>query len=118
MSIYTTDPDEVRLCQDHPALFEKLKSKLVIVPSTFAGSYPDISPDFMWISGSKCFLEHVSVGPHGSHEYWLSNSARRTPSNMLHIQWVKLTHKAVGGVTKNARGTSGIDSRSEPISVE
>jgi hypothetical protein len=117
VSIYTTGPDNARLRHHHPALFEKLKNKLVIIPSTFAGSYPDFSPDFMWISGSKCYLEHVSVAPHGSHVYWLANSARRTPVDMNHIQWTKVTHKAVGGVT-NARGTFGIDSRSESISVE
>ena len=117
VNIFITGPDEARLRQDHPVLFEKFKNKLVTVPSTFAGSYPDISPDFIWISGSKCFLEHVSLGPHGSHVYWLSNSARRPPSDMIQVQWVKMTHKSVGGVT-NARGTFGIDYRSEPISVE
>ena len=48
--------------------------------------YPDISPEFMWISRSKCFLEHVSVAPHGSHVYWLAKPVRRTPVDMNHIQ--------------------------------
>ena len=115
--IYITGPDEFRLCQDHPILFKKLEPKCSIISSTFARDYPTICPDVMWISGSKCFIDQVILPPSGTHVYLLVKASRRCPLDLTHIQWTKVSHHNIGGVT-NACGTFGIDSRSNPIRME
>ena len=46
--IYITEADERRIRQDHPGLFRRIGTKLIIIPSTFRNDYPNIHPDFMW----------------------------------------------------------------------
>ena len=117
LKIFFTGPDEAVIRQDHPALFAKLEDKIAIIPTTFAGDYPTVSPDYMWVSGSKCFLELLVLPPIGRHAYCLLRAPRRVPSDLCHIQWTKINHRCVGGVT-NARGSFGIDDRSPPIKVQ
>ena len=116
-SIHLTASDESKIRQSHPALFAKIRDKCVIIPSTFAADYPNIAPDFMWVCGSKCFVDLVSLPASGTHVYLLLKATRRLPSDLPHIQWVKLLHQNVGGMT-NARATIGIDHRSKPIVVD
>jgi hypothetical protein len=66
-TIYITSHDASRLRVDHPALHQKIESKCVIIPSTFAADYPSICPDFMWVSGPKHFLDMVSLPLSGTH---------------------------------------------------
>ena len=115
--IYLTVQDEARLRQDHPVLFEKLQSKIFVIPTTFAGDYPRMRPNVMMISGSKCFIEVVTLPPLGRHLYWLAKAGRRTPTNSATINWTRILHRNVGGAT-NARGTFGIDVGSGEISLE
>ena len=112
--IFLTGPDESKLRQDHPVLFSYFENKIEIIPTTFAGNYPSVSPDYMWVVGTKCFIDMLTLPPVGCHVYCLVNSGRRFPVDLKHIQWTKLIHRNVGGVT-NARGSFGIDSRSKPI---
>ena len=114
--IYVSGPDFVRIRQDHNSLFLKLESKLVTIASTFESDYPSISPDFMWISGSGWFIDLLSLPPVGCHVYWLCKSGRRLPSDQRSIQWSRINHFSVGGVT-NARATFGVDKRSDPIRI-
>jgi hypothetical protein len=116
-TIFLTGPDELRLRQDHPVLFAKLGNKVVIITSTFAGDFPSIGPDFMWVSGTKPFIDQVSLPPVGRHVYLMLKSPRRCPSDLSHIQWTKLNHRHVGGVT-NARATFGIDDRTAELRVD
>lgn len=116
-SIFITGPDESRLRQAHPVLYQRLKNKVVTITSTFGGDYPSVCPDYMWVSGSKCFLDMVILPPRGVHVYLLLKFSRRCPNDLDHIQWTRLTHRNVGGVT-NARGTFGIDNRSQAIQIE
>ena len=115
-AIYITGPDEARLRQDHPVLSERLDAKLVVIPTTFRGDFPSISPEFMWVSGRKNFIDMVELGGSGQHVYWLAHSTRRCPNDGM-ISWTKVLHRNVGGVTE-ARGTFGIDRRSSPIMLE
>ena len=114
--IYVTDPDEPRLRQDHPALYDRLSCKLKTIVSTFRGDFPTISPDCMWISGCRRFLEMVEIGDSGHHVYWMSHSPRRCPSDGI-IGWTRVLHRNVGGVTE-ARGTFGIHLRSPKLELE
>ena len=116
-SIFLTGPDESRLRHDHPALFEKLEPKIVVIPSTFAGDYPSICPDVMLISGSRSFIEVIHLPLFGRHLYWLEKSGRRPPPDSVNIIWTRILHRNVGGVT-NARGTFGSDARSGKISMK
>ena len=114
-SIFITGPDELIIRQDHPALFSKLVGKLVIIASTFACDYPSVSPDYMWINGTKCFIDMISLPPVGVHVYLMLKGPRRIPNSDC-IKWVKVGHRNVGGVT-NARGTFGIDTRSPDLEL-
>jgi hypothetical protein len=114
-TMFITGPDKLRLRQDHPSLFTKVMNKCVNISSTFA--VETISPDVMWISGTKCFIDQVSLPPVGTHVYVLLKGSRRCPSDLDHIRWTRLTHRHVGGVT-NARGSFGVDTRSNPLVVE
>ena len=115
--IFLTGPDEARIRQDHPVLFSSFENKITIIPSTFVGDYPAISQDYMWVSGFKCFIELLVLPPVGTHVFCLLNSGRRLPTHINHINWTKISHRNVGGVT-NARGSFGIDTRSDPISID
>lgn len=116
--IYVTISDELILRQNYPGLFLKLSSKLETIKSTFQSSYPEISPDFMWISGGRNFIDMVELGPNGSHVYWLSKAPRRIPTaDTGRILWTKVLHRNVGGMTE-ARATFGIDYRSGRIKLE
>lgn len=90
-------------------MFSKLESKLAVIHSTFAANFPNICPDFMWISGPQHFLEMTLLPPSGTHVFCLTNAGRPVPSALKSISWVELGHRNVGGVT-NARGSFGVSS--------
>jgi hypothetical protein len=116
-SIYITGDDVTILRRKHPELLTRLSSKIVIIASTFEAVYPSVCPDVMWVSGQRGYLDMVSLGKGATHVYWLSHCSRRCPTNTRSINWTKILHRNVGGVTES-RGTFGIDSRSTPLNLE
>ena len=71
----------------------------------------------MWISGPKHFLEMTLLPPTANHVYCLTNAGRRVPSELKSINWAKLCHINVGGMT-NARGSFGVSVGSPEISLK
>ena len=94
-----------------------MSTKLVIIASNFEAVYPSVCPDVMWVSGQRGYLDMVSLGKGAPVVYWLSHCSRRCPINTKFINWTKILHRNVGGVTE-ARGTFGIDSRSTTLQLE
>ena len=101
----------------HPELLNVMAKVLVQIPSTFAGDYPMICPDVMFISGSRRFIMSLVLPTISMHVIWLSDSPRRPPTDFHDIQWTRVSHCKVGGVTE-ARGTLGISASFPKISLD
>ena len=80
-NIFVIASDFVAIRSNHPDLFAIMHKVLVQIPSTFAGDYPTICPDVMFISGTRRFIMSLVLPPSGTHVFWLSDSSRRPPSD-------------------------------------
>ena len=115
-SVYLSCHDRTVITTHHPDLADILNSKMVSIPSTFHGDYPDISPDVLFISGSLQFISNISLPPCGTHLFWLSHASRRFPTALSQISWSRICHNKVGGVTE-ARASFGINANLPAISL-
>ena len=106
-----------RIRSEYPALIDVLGTALVPISSSFASHYPSISPNVMFVSGSRRFIMSLVLPPVGTHVFWLSDSSRRPPSDIPTVKWSRVSHCKVGGVTE-ARGTFGVSESSPTISLD
>ena len=113
-AIFLTASNDSELRRCHPVLRSLLEPKIVVIPSTFGGDFPSISPEVMLISGDRPFLSSSNLPSKGVHIFWMSHSPRRCPSDLLSLSWSRVSHCKVGGVT-DARGTFGVSASSPDI---
>ena len=117
--IYVSASNDLELRRLHPTLRSMFDSKIFVIPSTFGGDYPSVSPDIMLVSGSRDFLQSISANlpPMGVHLFWMAHSPRRCPVGLMACNWTRISHCKVGGVT-DCRGTFGLSSSSPRITLK
>ena len=110
-AIYITDPDERRIRQDHPSLWNLLHKSFVSVGTPVYLDPKSRLADVWWVSGTQEFLDALDLHDTSLAVCWGEGMGRRPPRIDGEWKWSSLTHSRVGGVT-NARalfGSRGMD---------
>lgn len=103
--IYILDTDELRLRQYYTSTWSHTKERFRIVTSLSDAKHSD-DIKVWFLSGSRKFLEMVSLPEGVPRVVWAERCGRRRPPDTIKHRWFSVSHETVGGST-TARGVFG-----------